>query len=93
MAEKMEIEGQEVIDTENLALCVSETTDTFGFGLRDHGEVVSINRKNVGEDYRDFIILPFVDICGQNCSSNGTEQGIIAWVDRKGLQVKIVTSR
>ena len=78
MAEKMEVEGQEVIDTENLALCVSETTDTFGFGRRDHGGVVSLNRYNAEDNYLDSIIFPFGDICGDTC--NGTEQGITVWV-------------
>ena len=74
MAEKMEIVGQWVIDTENLALCVSETTDTFGIGRRDHDGVVTINRENAEDNYLDSIIFPFGDICGDTC--NGTEQGI-----------------
>ena len=32
------------------------------------------------EDYRDSIIFPFRDICGQSCNSDGTEQGNTAWV-------------
>ena len=78
MAKKLEVEGQEVIDTENLALCVSETKHTFGFGRRKHDEVVSINRENVEDNYRDSIVFPFGDICGDTC--NGTEQGITVWV-------------
>ena len=78
MAEKMEIEGQEVIDTENLALCVSGTRDTFGCGRRDHGEIIGINRENVEDNFLDSIIFPFGDICGDTC--NGAEQGITAWI-------------
>ena len=64
-----------MIDTANLAMLVSETTDTLGFGRRNE-EVASINMKNMEEDYRDSIILPFGAICGQYCNSDGTEQGI-----------------
>ena len=78
MAGKMEAEGQEVIDTENLALGVSETTYTFGYGRRDHDGVVSINRENVDDNYIDSIIFPFVDICGETYNAN--EQGSTAWV-------------
>ena len=68
-----------MIDTANLAMCVSETTDTLGFGQKNE-EVVSINRKNMEEDYRDSIIFPFRDTCGQSCNSDGTEQGNTSWV-------------
>ena len=78
MAKKLEVEGQEVIDTENLALFVSETTDTFGFGRRDLNEVVGINKENAEDNYLDSIIFPFVHICRETC--NGTEQGITVWV-------------
>ena len=80
MAEKIEIEGQYVIDTDNLAMCVSETTDTFGFGRKQQDEVVSVNKKNMEDDFRESVIFPFGDICGQSCISNGTKQGNMACV-------------
>ena len=61
LAKKLEIDGEEVIDTGNLAMCVSETTDTIGFGRLNKSATVSINSKNVKEEYRDSITLPHDD--------------------------------
>ena len=64
----MQIEGEEIIDIDNLAICVSEATDTIGFGRRNQSEIVSINRTNKQEEYHDSIILPFGD-------DNGIKRG------------------
>ena len=64
----MQIEGEKIIDTDNLAICVSEATDTIGFGRRNERDVVSINRNNEEEDYHDSIILPLGD-------DNGIKRG------------------
>ena len=72
----MEIDGEEFIDTNNLAMCVSETTDTIGFGRRNQTTVDSINTKDMEEEYHDSIILPLGDDNGIKWG-NTTEAAII----------------
>ena len=76
MAEKLVLTNDtEMLVSDNLDLCVSESPTTIGFGRQgtiDNADTTIITKKNLNDTFVDSIILPLGDICDKvdHCSSN-----------------------
>ena len=76
MAEKLVLTNDtEMLVSDNLDLCVSESPSTIGFGRQgtiDNADTTIITNENQNDTFVDSIILPLGDICNKVdfCSSN-----------------------
>ena len=55
--------GTEVIRETNVALAVSETNTTIGFGRSVEQDLIIIDNETRSGRYQDSVILPMADIC------------------------------
>ena len=84
LAEKLVMTNDtEILVSDNLDLCVSESPATVGFGRQISIDETNMTKSNIitrdnrNEEFRDSIVLPFEDICNDldHCVLNGNNTG------------------